>query len=59
MIGTVQSNKKKSLINGLRVRVLGICNHNSGWLEVIVLMTYRQYSKNDVIVIRGDWFFPD
>lgn len=59
MIGTVQSNKKKSLINGIRVRVLRTCKHNSDWLEVIVLTSYKQYSRNDILIIPSRWFVKD
>lgn len=57
MVGTLKSRYKRSLINGLRVRVLrGVCQ---GWIEVIVLNNYRHYSRHDVLVVDCEWFYPD
>lgn len=55
--GVLLTAHKKSMINGLRVRVLRESGDSD--IEVIVLKSHRHYSRHDVLVVSRQWFFPD
>lgn len=55
--GVLCSSIKKSMINGVRVRILRIVPLDL--IEVIVLSSYKHYSKNDVMIVDANWFISD
>ncbi len=55
--GVLYSSIKKSLITGVRVRVLREVNYDL--IEIIVLSSYKHYSRHDVMIVDANWFIPD